>query len=274
MAGSPELTPDKATGYDDLAAAWDALAAASAFSVRRVARHESEPLLLAESAWTSRKPCVSLSAGVHGDEPAAPWALLSIARDGLLDERFAYRIWCCTNPAGYRRRTRENGGGIDINRSFSRDGRSAGTPEAATIERANEGVRFALSLDLHEDHEALGFYCYEPVVEGSAPLGGGVVQAMLDAGLPVQELRADFDLGYPDDAAHMRALERGRVMPDVAAEVAYFDGLPYSMYLLWTGTAHRTMTLEAPRARPWDERVAVLRVAVVAALTRLVQGRT
>jgi murein peptide amidase A len=228
-------------------------------------------LLLVDLDRASGKPRVALAAGVHGDEPAAPWALLSLVRDGLLDARFSYRVWCCTNPSGYRRGTRTNADGADINRSFSRDGGAGRTPEALAIERANAGERFALSLDLHEDYEARGFYCYEPVIDGTAPLGSRVIRAVDDAGLPVEEIGVEFDLGYPPEASHVRALERGRVLPDVAAEVQHFDGLPYSMYLLWTGTAHRTMTLESPSTRPWDERIATHRVAAVAALSTLAE---
>ncbi|HYZ16994.1 MAG TPA: succinylglutamate desuccinylase/aspartoacylase family protein, partial [Candidatus Acidoferrum sp.] len=78
-------------------------------------------LLIAELG-TPQAPTVHIIAGVHGDEPAAPWALLSIVQDGLLDPRFAYRIWPCLNPSGYERGTRENAEGDDINRGFSRGG--------------------------------------------------------------------------------------------------------------------------------------------------------
>ena len=217
---------------------------------------------------------VALSSGVHGDEPASPWALLSLVRDGLLDDRFSYRIWCCTNPSGSERGTRQNAEGLDVNRTFSRDGHSALSPEAAAIERRNRGHHFDLSLDLHEDYEARGFYCYEPVVAGTAPLGCAVVRAVDDAGLPVQDLDGGFDLGYPLEATNLRTLERGRVLVNVEAEVRHFDGLPYSMYLLWTGTAERTMTLESPCRAAWDDRNAVHRVAVVAALGAAVAGGT
>jgi hypothetical protein len=90
-------------------------------------------------------PLVALSAGVHGDEPAGPWALLSIVRDGLLDARFNYRVWCCTNPSGYERGTRENAEGHDINRSFNAGGT---TPEARAIVTSNRDRRFALGIDL------------------------------------------------------------------------------------------------------------------------------
>jgi protein MpaA len=211
-------------------------------------------------------PRVALCAGVHGDEPAAPWALLSIVRDGLLDARFAYRIWPCTNPSGYDLGTRGNADGRDINRSFSRGGL---TPEARTVTLNNQGARFELSLDIHEDFEARGFYCYEPVVDGEAPFGARVVQAMDDAGLPVHDLEHGFDLGYPDEAHDLRALERGRVLPNVEAELAHFAGLPYSMYLLATGIARRTMTLESPRSLRWEDRIATHRIAVVTALAAL-----
>lgn len=251
--------------YQDLACEWAALGGSLRCEVRTVSCPGTGRELLVADVGAG-KPRVALCAGVHGDEPAAAWALLSIARDGLLDSRFSYRIWPCTNPSGYDRGTRENAGGRDVNRSFSRGGL---TPEACAVMRHNQGECFELSLDLHEDFEAGGFYCYEPVVAGEAPFGMPVVQAMDDAGLPVHDLDHGFDLGYPEEARHLRSLERGRVLPDVEAELAHFDGLPYSMYLLASGTARRTMTLESARSLQWDDRVATHRVAVVSALTAL-----
>lgn len=262
---------DPAHGYGALVAAWTALSRTHAVEVRCVpCDRDGRSLLVLDIAPDPSTQCVALCAGVHGDEPAAPWALLSLVRDALLDRRFAYRAWCCTNPTGYEAETRANADGDDINRSYSRDGRNGSTPEARAVERENRDRRFTLSLDLHEDYEADGFYCYEPVVAGTAPLGRHVVQAVDDAGFAVQELAAGYDLGYPTDAAHLRQLERGRVLPNVEEEVRHFGaGLPYSMYLLWTGMAQRAMTLETPRRRAWDERIAIHRVAVVTALTVL-----
>jgi hypothetical protein len=254
-------------GYDALVASWRTLERSHGLRAREVAAGgPARALLCVDVPGQSGFADVALSAGVHGDEPAAPWALLSLVRDGLLDSRFGYRIWCCTNPSGFRLGTRTNAEGLDVNRSFSRDERGASTAEAGAIERANRGRRFALSLDLHEDFESEGFYCYEPVVDATAPFGRRVVAAMDEAGLPVEDLHDAFDLGYPREASHVRSIERGRVLPDIPAEVRAFAGLPYSMYLLWTQRAHRTMTLETPRARPWDERIAMHRVAVITAL--------
>lgn len=257
-----------ATAYEDLVREWASLRASRGVVVRALACPGVEWELPVADIQGAGGPAVALCSGVHGDEAAAPWALLSIVRDGLLDARFSYRIWPCTNPTGYGLATRENAGGRDINRSFSRGGL---TPEARTIMLYNEDARFDLSLDLHEDFEAAGFYCYEPVVDGEAPFGARLVAAMDDAGLPVHDLDHGFDLGYPAEAHHLRSLERGRVLPDVAAELAHFDGLPYSMYLIATGTARRTMTLESPRSLPWKDRLATHRIAVVTGLNALAE---
>ncbi len=222
-------------------------------------------LLIAEIAAPRGAGVVALSAGVHGDEPAAPWALLSLVRDGLLDRRFGYRIWACSNPSGYERGTRENADGADINRSFERGGT---TPEARAIVTANRDRTFALALDLHEDYEAHGFYAYEPVTAEGPLVASAIVEAMDRAAFPVEELDDEFDLGYPPDARHLRRLERGIVYPDPDRERAYFSGRPYSLYLL-RRAARRVATLETPRRRPWHERIAMHRLAVVVALDRL-----
>lgn len=252
--------------YTELRAAWKELRSSGALTLREVAcTGAPRTLMLAEIPAEPGAPLVALSAGVHGDEPAGPWALLSIVRDGLLDRRYSYRIWPCTNPSGYERGTRANAEGDDINRSFHGGGK---TPEARAIVTANRDRRFALALDLHEDYEAAGFYCYEPVMGGSAPLGTAIVRALDDDGLPVQNLDADFDIGYPPEAHHLRTIERGHVRPDPAAERAFFEHLPYSLYML-RRAARRAVTLESPRTRPWSERIAIHRVAAVAALGRL-----
>jgi protein MpaA len=252
--------------YEALASAWKSLRGTNGVSVREVACVGApRTLLAAEIAGPPGALAITLSAGVHGDEPAGAWALYSIVRDGLLDRTCSYRLWPCTNPSGYERHTRENAEGNDINRSFNRGGR---TPEARAIVTANRDRTYALAIDLHEDFEANGFYCYEPVIDGTAPLGAAIVGALDENGLPVQVLDDDFDLGYPPEARHLRTLERGRALPNPDSERAFFEGTPYSLYIL-KRAAKRALTLETPRMRPWEERIAMHRVAVVTAIDRL-----
>lgn len=251
--------------YEHLVLAWKAIRGTHRLTVREVACVGGQRTLLVAESGPAQAPAIHLTAGVHGDEPAAPWALLSIVRDGLLDPRFAYRIWPCTNPSGYQAGTRENAEGDDVNRGFSRGGT---TPESKAIITSNRDRKYFMALDLHEDFEAEGFYCYEPLIDGEAPLSRTIVQAIQAAGFPLQELDHLFDLGYPKDpeiAAGLRTLERGRVLVNVPAETRHFRGLPLSLYLLRSAT-RRYVTVETPRRRPWDERIAMHRVATAAVL--------
>jgi hypothetical protein len=236
--------------------------------VREVACVGAPRTLLMAEAGDATRPTVSIHAGVHGDERAAPWALLAIVRDGLLDGRFAYRMWPCLNPTGYAAGTRENAEGNDINRSFSRGGT---TPESRAVFTANRDRKFVLALDLHEDFEAHGCYVYEPLRSGVAPqFAERIVRALDDAGLPVQTLASGFDLGAPPDVDidALYRIERGAVLPDYDMEITVFPGLPSSIALMYRGTPS-ALTFESPRPRPWDERIAAHRVAVTTALSVL-----
>lgn len=251
--------------YDELAAAWRSLRP-HGVRVREIACVGAPRTLLVAEVGEAHAPTVSIIAGVHGDERAAPWALHAIVRDGLLDSRFAYRIWPCLNPSGYAAGTRVNADGHDINRSFSRGGT---TPESRAVLTANRDRKFVLAIDMHEDFEAQGCYVYEPLrVDMQPRFASAIVRAVDDAGLPVQELHDAFDLGAPveADAAAMYTLARGTVLVDFDLEFRTFPGLPSSIALMYRGTP-ATLTFESPRPRPWDERIAAHRVAVSTALT-------
>jgi murein peptide amidase A len=144
--------------YHDLAGRWKALRATHDVRVREVACVGAARTLLCADYGETHRPMVSLSAGVHGDEPAGPIALLELVSTNALDPAFSYRIWPCTNPTGFDAATRENVDGVDVNRTFGRGGSS---PEAKAIVMANRDRKFVASIDLHEDDEAEAFYTYE-----------------------------------------------------------------------------------------------------------------
>ena len=58
-----------------------------------------------------------------------------------------------------------------------------------------------LSLDLHEDYEACGFYCYEPRAQPDGLLGPAIVRAVTDAGLPHKHSLPGYDLDYTSKRA-------------------------------------------------------------------------
>jgi murein peptide amidase A len=245
--------------YPDLERSFRALERSIGLRVRDVACAGAPIALACGELGRSGMPQVAIAAGVHGDEPAAPWAVISALEAGLLDARFAYRIWPCTNPSGYVAGTRSNGESVDVNRSFSDAG---STPESRAIIGANRERRFVLSIDVHEDCDAEGFYCYVAGPQ-AAELGGTISHAVTEAGFHLQDF-AGFDFGEPAGTNPHRRCADGVVIMD-AHEARYFDGLSYNLYMA-ERTADHVVTLETPRERPWDERIAMHRIAIVAAL--------
>ncbi|HEY9179117.1 MAG TPA: succinylglutamate desuccinylase/aspartoacylase family protein [Candidatus Baltobacteraceae bacterium] len=226
--------------YADLQARWKALRAEREIAVREVACIGAPRTLLCADFGELHAPVIAIAAGVHGDEPAGPRAALALAEDGELDRRFAYRMWPCTNPSGYASGTRENADGADVNRSFGRGGQ---TPEARAIVTANRDRKFMLSLDLHEDCDAGGFYCYE---YGEGDLGVQVVEAVAAAGYPIENV----------------------LRPDTALEADEIGGLSYTLSVVRHAT-RRALTFETPLRLPMDDRVAIHRIAVKAAIAAL-----
>ncbi len=219
-------------------------------------------LLCVEIGDVSR-PTIALAAGIHGDEPAGPWALLDLLESDALDDGYAYRIWPCTNPSGYAVGTRASADGVDVNRTFGRGGSS---PEARAIVMSNRDRKFALSIDLHEDCDSVGFYCYD--YTGGA-LGAAIRNALDARALPIEEMHAGYDLGYtlPEGAR----FERGVVLVDAAAEARALDAFTYTLILARRAAA-RALTLETPSMAPWGVRLAMHGTAVLAAIAALPKG--
>lgn len=244
--------------YDDLQASWKALRGSGDISVREVACEGAARTLLCAEMGDQSAQAIAIAAGVHGDEPAGPWALLALVQRGDLDQSFSYRFWPCTNPSGYKAGTRASAEGVDINRSFGRGGQ---TPEARAIVMANRNRKFALSLDLHEDYDADGFYCYE---YGEGDVGRTVIATVRDAGFPVQDL-ASCDLGAPFENPE---LDDGVVRPSATVESDAIGGLSYTMTIV-RHAAKRALTLETPSRLPFEERIAIHRIAVKAAIAMI-----
>jgi hypothetical protein len=244
--------------YAALAARWKALRANGELAVREVACVGAARTLLCAERGDASAPLVALAAGVHGDEPAGPWALLELFERDELDRAYAFRIWPCTNPTGFEKGTRANAEGEDVNRSFGRGGQ---TPEARAIVTANRDRKYALSIDLHEDCDAEGFYCYE---YGEPGLARAVIGAVRSAGFQVQDLTR-CDLGAPFEQMQ---LEDGVVRPSPAAEIESLGGLSYSLSII-RHAAQRALTFETPSCLAAGDRITIHGIAVKAALAAL-----
>ena len=81
----------------------------------------------------------------------------------------------CINPTGFRRNTRENDEGVDLNRDF----RHLKTPEiSAHAHWLERQPAFDFCLLLHEDWEANGFYVYELNPQKRPSLAVPIIEAV------------------------------------------------------------------------------------------------
>ncbi len=103
-------------------------------------------------------PCVYISAGIHGDEPAGPLAALRLLQENHWPANAEIILHPCLNPTGFSLNRRGNAQGIDLNRDYL-DLQSAEV--RAHIAWLENQPRLDLCLCLHEDWEAHGFYVYE-----------------------------------------------------------------------------------------------------------------
>ena len=226
--------------YYELSAAWKQLRHDHDLAVREVACVGAPRTLLCVEVGDFSAPCIALASGVHGDERSGPRALFELVARDVLDMRFSYRIWPCMNPTGYDNGTRQSAEGVDLNRTF---GRGGGSPEAKAILTATRDRRFLLSLDLHEDLDATGFYCYSYGDHGWAH---DACNALQSRHLPLEE-----------DSIRT---------PDSAREIEQLGGFSYSLALARRGMP-RVGTLEAPGKAKIRDRIAMLEAAVLASLT-------
>ena len=101
---------------------------------------------------------VYISAGIHGDEPAGPLAVLKMLQTRAFPEDVSFCLIPCLNVRGFELNRRENEDGVDLNRDY-REPRSGVV--AAHIRWLSEQPYFNATVCLHEDWESHGFYLYE-----------------------------------------------------------------------------------------------------------------
>ena len=111
-------------------------------------------------AWdrAAAGPCIYLSAGIHGDEPAGPLAMLDLMQTDFFTSGVNWLLCPVINPDGVASGTRYNANKRDLNRDYW----IRRTPEvrahAAWLESMPAPDMF---ISLHEDWETHGFYLYE-----------------------------------------------------------------------------------------------------------------
>lgn len=196
-----------------------------------------------------------LSAGCHGDEPAAVLGLLEWAEENvslLMDNPFV--LLPCLNPWGLVNNVRHNHGGNDLNRLFHDESHPVVSGWRAFI----DGLHFPVAATMHEDYDANGIYLYElnPTVGHSY---GKSLMAKCEKVIP-REWRTSIE-GRKAPGAIVR---RTRGIPKL-------DGMPEAV-TLFAEQGGVTLTFETPSEFSLHDRVAAQKCFIDALLEATRQG--
>lgn len=249
------MPPVKASALDpaDFLRAFAALAPQRGFRTEPLGEIAGQTLYGFTRRTRGPRPRVYVSAGIHGDEPAPPHALLKLLEAGAFDERAQWFLVPLLNPTGFRQGIRENADGIDLNRDY-KDLRTHEV-RAHTAWLRNQ-PNFDLTLCLHEDWEAKGFYLYELNPHARPSLARTMLDAARQHG-PIED-------GELIDGR--RIAEPGIIRP--VDDPLMRENWPEAIYL----RAHHTTlsyTLETSSAAQLEQRVDTIATVVDHALTAL-----
>jgi hypothetical protein len=228
--------------------AFGSAGAIAGFSREVLAETAAGPLV----AWRRRGigPRVYLSAGIHGDEPAGPLALLELMRAGFFATTADWAICPALNPTGLAAGRRDNADGVDLNRDYRLQQSLEATAHAAWLASSPAPDLF---LSLHEDWETEGFYLYEINTGADNPQRTRGIIAAVSPWFPPE--------AGPDIDGH-QSREAGWIFHAAEADVP--EGWPEAIYLAKLGCP-LSFTFETPSHAPLAARVAAQCAAVQAA---------
>lgn len=239
MAHVAPIRHTRVHDYGHLVRQWRSVARAQKLSLRPYASASGYELFYIEPRKPAPDlPWIYLSAGIHGDEPAPPAALLEwVATRPQTLREFNLLAFPCLNPWGLVNNTRTDANGRDLNRTYHTDD----VPQTAAHKAVLADRRFALAIALHEDYDANGIYIYE--IPSAKRYWA---ESLLETGgryLPIDT---------------RRTIEGRRSNAGIVRRAIRLDTLPEHPEALTLHFKHadRTLTVETPSEAHIDARIA------------------
>ena len=253
MNSDPSVKNSSAFDPSAVAAQFDAAGRAAGFRIEKFGTISGFPLFALTRRTPGPRPRIYLSAGIHGDEPAPPLALLRLLERGLFDARATWFLCPLLNPVGLARGTRENADRLDLNRDYRHLISAEIRAHIAWLQRQ---PRFDLALFLHEVWEAKGFYLYELNRSGRPGFAEAIIEAVR-AGGPI-------DLSDKIDG---RDASGGIIRPP--GDRTQLEQWPEAAYM---HAHHTTMSygFETSSAFPLEQRIVMQCLAVETALAKFI----
>ena len=216
--------------YRHLVGRWRRLAESTGVKLSPLCRAGKFRLFYLRTPALKKDGGIYVSAGIHGDEPAATEALITWAeRNSRRLSKIPLLLFPCLNPWGLSNNSRFSEEGLDLNRSFHRDE----LPLIAAVKLAAASHNFDCALMMHEDYDGQGLYIYE--VERRTPFWA---EDLLNSARPVIPIegRTEVD-GFRANAGIIRR----------KINLRRFDRIGYPE-AIWLHREHsqRTFTVETP----------------------------
>jgi hypothetical protein len=229
----------RAHDYRHLVARWRRVAREARLRLRPLAKEDGFDLFYIETPRLANMAGLYLSAGIHGDEPAAPEALLQWAERNVARlAGWPLLIFPCLNPWGLRNNTRTDSKNRDLNRLFHLDTH----PVVAAVRRVTRPHRFKIAMPMHEDYDAQGVYLYE-VQRGKRGFGEALLRCAAKILAPDPRRKID-------DSTSKHGLIRRRISPARFVKMGYPEAI-------WLHLFHseNTFTFETPSEAALELRV-------------------
>ena len=221
------------------------VAEARGFAGRVLAHLAGGPLMAWERAASG--PRVYMSAGIHGDEPAGPLAVLELMQMGFFSPDIHWLLCPALSPDGLAAGSRGNLAGLDLNRDYWKRRTSEVQAHAGWLESMPAP---ALFLSLHEDWESAGFYLYEINLGRDQPQRASAI---------IEAVRPWFNPEPgPDIDGHL-ARAPGWIYHEAEADLP--QGWPEAIFLAKLGCP-LSFTFETPSHAPLAQRIAAQVAAV------------
>ena len=199
---------------------------------------------------------VYISAGIHGDEPAGPLAVLSLLRQNRWPKTAEIFLLPCLNPVGFTLNLRGNAAGTDLNRDFRNPQTAECRAHVAWLERQ---PNFDCYFCVHEDWESQGFYLYEQNPDAHPSLAGEIIDSVMQV----------CPIDWSENIEGRRA-QGGVIRPMINPQDR--PDWPEALYLI-SHKSRMGYTLEAPSDFPLTTRIDALNTAMSTALSLLTVHR-